>query len=155
MQKFVMTTGAKVKFLISERERNAVFEAVSQGEKKVIIQGEMVSLQIIPDVIRFERWVVNETQRLASFGQRLCKLCFNPMKDVCSCWPNQGGKKQQAFFLPKGMEEEIMRLAQNFQWPDIQPADSQLAITGPNSPIVGNKEIDFVIDPETGEKIYS
>lgn len=154
MERFVMFTSNKQRFLINQAERDAIIQSVSAGEKMIVIQGELISLQIIPEIVSFERWVVNEENRLANFGKRLCRLCFNAMKDVCQCWPNQStGKEQNAFFLPK---ESIKEIAESFQWPNISKTGQALiAEDGGRQSIPNNQLIDGYIDPESGEEIYS
>lgn len=156
MERYVMFTGNKQRFLINEAEKKAIYEAVSNDEKKIIIQGELIPLQIIPEIVSFKRWVVNEENRLANFGKRLCRLCFNAMKDVCQCWPNQStGKEQNAFFLPK---ETIKEIAKNFEWPSLSKSEQALIAEDNGTkrlPIPNNDLMDGYIDPETGEEIYS
>lgn len=156
MERFVMFTGNKQRFLINEVEKTAIIQAVSNDEKKIIIQGELIGLQIIPEIISFKRWVVNEENRLANFGKRLCRLCFNAMKDVCQCWPNQStGKEQNAFFLPK---ETMKEIAKHFEWSSLTKGEQALiAEDGGKSllAVPNNDLMDGYIDPESGEEIYS
>lgn len=151
-----MFTSNKQKFLINQSERDAILRSVAGGEKMIVIQGELISLQIVPEIISFKRWVINEENRLANFGKRLCRFCFNAMKDVCQCWPNQStGKEQNAFCVPK---ETIAQIAKNFEWPNLSKSEQALIAEdgGRNLlPVPDNDLMDGYIDPESGEEIYS
>lgn len=95
--KYKMITSDRVKFDLTEEERNAVNKALVAGQKFVIIQGCTISLAIAPTILPFETWIENENERLVTSGKRLCKKCYKIM-DVetgCVCWnKNERGEEQ-------------------------------------------------------------
>ena len=106
----VLTTGQGTRFLLSEKEKQAVYQAVANQEKMVIVQGQMISLQIVPEVIAFANWLGQENDRLANQNKERCPHCLTVKKygDRCAC--RDGKEGGNPFSLPAA--ELQLRLTQ-------------------------------------------
>lgn len=84
---YVLTTGNGTRFLISEEESGIVFGAMKRNDKAVIIQGQLISLQIVPEIIKYDVWFAQENVRLGNQGKKLCKKCLGVVVigGFCSC----------------------------------------------------------------------
>ena len=99
MDKFVLITHEKMRFLLNRDEYKIYTNAVKVKAKFVTIQGSFIPLQILPSVFPFGVWYTNENERLANSGKRLCKLCLSIMEGDCKCW--DGKTKKNAFIPPE------------------------------------------------------
>lgn len=101
---YVMITSSKVKFLLDEKEKTAVYQAVADGKKMVIIQGAMIPTNIAPTVIPYQTWAAQENERLFVYKKRLCRKCGSVMdlRSGCICWAKNDSKKRKDPF--KGLE---------------------------------------------------
>lgn len=144
--KYVLTTVDKTRYVLDECEKDAVFHAVAEREKMVIIQGDMVPLHVTPSVIKFERWWASESEKLIVSGKKLCRDCFKVyyINDVCKCWQKVLGKKQNAFIAEK------TDLVKDF--PQLTEED-KFKIESEQAPVayIENGGADGFIDSETGE----
>jgi len=106
---YVMETIQKARYLLNEREKQEVYEAIAEHESHVIIQGDMIPLAATPSIMSFSRWWAKENERLAVSGKRLCKKCMKvmEMQDKCICWDSNLAKKQDAFVA---LPEEVSRI---------------------------------------------
>ena len=102
-EKYILTTIDKTRYVLSESEKDAVFKAIVEREKMVIIQGDMVPLHVTPSIVKFDRWWASESEKLIVSGKKLCRDCFKIyyVNDVCKCWQKVLGKKQNAFIAEK------------------------------------------------------
>lgn len=161
--KFILITAEKQKFLISQKEYDGIWEAIKGNDKYARVQNCVISLAITPTIVSFGRWYAQEEERLATMNKRLCRICFKIMdvSDKCQCWMTTGrGKKQNAFEAPAeqlekfGVKENLKKLEEKFSWPKHYEENPMPAISAPE-PVVENEIVDYQIDPETGEKLYS
>jgi len=83
----VIITCHKIKYLITNEEYAALKQAISNGSKSVMIQGQIVSLSIHPSVIPLDKWLEEEKERLVIHGLTRCKRCYNqkPISNRCIC----------------------------------------------------------------------
>lgn len=161
MQTHVLITFDKVKFFISEKEGLGIINALNQGQKMAIIQGEVIPLNIAPTIITIERWFAQENERLALTHHRLCKkcLCVMMISDVCSCWEELGKGEQKSAFggtLPEGVRQTIELMAKSKSFPSV--TTEQIAKEGKQFRLSGISGVDNVGDfylDDNGEKIYS
>jgi len=168
MQKYVMTTTDKTKFILSEEEKEAVFKAVLNGkQKQIVVQGQMIPINIAPTIITMERWWSQENERLALTHHRLCKNCLSIMhiQDKCPCWKTMGkGELKsgiEAPLLPQGVADTIQQLADKKAFPQLDRFDrakledeeKQARLANANRAI--STQEGAYIDPETGETFYS
>ncbi len=156
MEKYILITAAKLKYILSEKEKQAVFTAISEKEKQVVIQGEMIPLHITPSVVKFERWYAQELERLALSGKRLCKKCLKIMDivDKCSCWEETGtGKKQDAFIAPT---EQIKQITDKWSFPALTEED-KIGIEEDEEKRLAAPQYteNGYIDKESGEEMHS
>lgn len=163
MQKYILITHDKIKFILSEMEYKAIIQVIAAGKKQVMVQGELIPLNIIPSVVKFERWYAQENQRLALTNYRLCKKCLSAMRidNVCACWDEKGlGEDKNAFIeidLPQSVKQIISGIAKSKQFPalssediaDIEAEKQKRIVTNTGEDETGSYFL------EDGEKIYS
>lgn len=84
---YVLITINGTRFLISEKEKISVYQAVANHEKSVIIQRQMIGLQAVPEVLEFPNWFAQENERLSNQRKKLCKKCLGSIliENKCSC----------------------------------------------------------------------
>jgi len=102
----MLITHDKIKFKLTEEQKNGVFNAVSRGEKFVILQGSMVPLTIPPTVIESRKWFAQENERLKTYKKRLCRKCGSAidLSGGCSCWGRNGARGEDpidGYHLPE------------------------------------------------------
>jgi len=129
MGKYIMTTGGKEKFVLTENEAEAIKRSVRNGDAFTVIKGEMVSLQIVPSVIRLERWYAQENERLALTHHRLCKKCLSVMQiaDKCPCWKESGKSENKHAFvapeLPDSVKESVRKVSSGMGFPGLSDGE--------------------------------
>lgn len=158
MGKYIIITGSKKKFLISEKESKAVINALNKDAKFVMLQGQIIPLQIIPEILKFETWYIQENERLRLTNKRLCKKCLRTMEMIgpgCDCWNRNSGKGQNIFKpqLPESIKKQIQGTIKEFpklEEGEIIEENKKQAdyIEGPDGEL-GYK------DEESGETMYS
>ena len=147
-------------FVLSEDEKAAVFEAIGNGDTYLAIKGEMVSLQIVPTILRFEKWYAQENQRLALTNRRLCKNCLSRMDATtgCPCWKetNKGEDRNalEGTTLPQNVRELLSGSVKSF--PALTDEDRAM-IAAEKPKYIDSAEADesdFYIS-ESGERHFS
>lgn len=82
----VLITGNKVKYFLSALEAQAVAKTIQSNGKMIMIQGDVVSLQIIPSIIEINRWYTQEMERLYLQDKTMCRHCFSITdSERCGC----------------------------------------------------------------------
>lgn len=72
----VLITSNKIKYFLSALEAQSVAKAIQSNGKMIMIQGDVVSLQIIPSLINVNRWYEQEAERLYQQNKTMCRNCF-------------------------------------------------------------------------------
>lgn len=108
---FVIITSEKIRYLVSEKTRDDLFDAIQQGEKYYIVQGDMIPLNITPTVISIERFYQQECERLKSKGQKLCKRCLKVCDISCGCPCKESREKDDAF-IASALPIQILNLVE-------------------------------------------
>lgn len=157
---YVMITIQKMRYLLSEKEKNAVFDDIQDGKPCTVVQGEMIPLQAPPTIVSFPRWWAAENERLAVSGKRLCKKCLKVMDAAgsCVCWKQNGGEKQDAFVA---VPEEILKIvhAGAKSFPELTDEDKfQIEVeqfdVNKTPQLVSQNGMMGYINPETGEEMF-
>lgn len=161
MDRYILMTADKSKFVLNEKERETVFNAIQNGDAFVALRKEMISLQIIPTIITLERWWSQENERLAVSGKRLCKKCLGVMtiQDKCACWEVQGkGEIKHGIETPKlpgGIDESLKEIANKKSFPKLGNWEKgQVEVEEKAIEKLPSGE-GWYTDPETGETFYS
>lgn len=155
MDKYIMILKNKEKMILSKKQKDAVFKAIENGKTYAIIGEEMISLQIVPTILKFERWYTQENQRLANFNKRLCKFCFGVMDVItgCTCWEKNGGQKQDAI---EGVKLPNSILDKFGEFPKLEDSNSTNLEAKENFLMIEENDdgVDYWLD-SNGEKQYS
>jgi hypothetical protein len=121
--KYVLITSEKIKYFISEQEKNHIFGLIDQKDKFAMIQGDIVPLHITPSVIKFERWFENESKFLALKSKKMCKRCLKliDLDERCDCGPKHLQLAEKAEHEPISadvLKKSREQVAKKFSWPD-------------------------------------
>lgn len=162
MKVYVVETINRARYIISEKEKEALFLAIANRETHAILQGDMIPLSAPPSVVLFERWYAKEVERLAVSQKRLCKKCLKVIgiSDRCPCWDSENGKSQNAFIaLPQEITVALRSAIRSF--PSLAKADEariefeNSQFNKPKKYIQQGGELVGHIDEETGEEMFS
>ncbi len=86
--KKILITSDKIRYFLEENEAMAVYKAINDGKKHIILHGDIVPLHITPSIVDVDRWVEQENITLRKRRQWMCKRCYSVYdeKDVrCGC----------------------------------------------------------------------
>lgn len=121
--KHVLITSEKVKYFISDNEKNHVYGLIKAKEKYAVIQGDLIPLNITPSIISFDRWFENESKYLAMKSKKMCKRCLKllDVDERCDCKPKQlqlEERGQQPPVSADVLKKSRDEIAKKFSWPE-------------------------------------
>ena len=154
----ILITSDKKKYILSESEKDNIYNAILTDQRCAILQGDMISLQIVPMVMEFNKWLSQENDELARSNKRRCRKCLNiidAITNVCNCMKEKGIGRTQHAILPANNDQKVQEL-DNY----LKSLSSKISFPKstveqePKTLISGNENVDFYLD-DNGDKMYS
>lgn len=89
--------------------------ALDDGDKSVMVQGQLIPLSIHPTIITAENWFSQERDRLRIHGMTRCKRCLQikSIRDRCGCYDKDKDQIETPFTpkLPPAMAKRLAEIS--------------------------------------------